>query len=113
MPKLITLNWRDKDQGRDMFQAIEPNAAAQYVLHEGAEEWDRQNKAMEGYAKKYGLVELDSDKENAKDYLPKSKTTDPVEAAKQVDELTKQNAALLKRLEALEALRGKKDREDK
>lgn len=110
MPKLVTLNWRDKEEQRDFYRVIEANQAAQYVLHEEAEEWARQNKAMEGYAKRYGLVEIGADKENANDYLPKSKSPMSDEAA---DELRKQNAVLLKRLEALEALRGKNTKEEK
>ena len=111
MPKLVTLNWRDKEEGRDFYRVIEPNQAAQYVLHEETDEWARQNKAMEGYARRYGLVEIGSDKEGATDFLPKSNSPMSDEAA---DELRKQNAALLKRLDALEALRGKKDtKEDK
>ncbi|MCF7853635.1 MAG: hypothetical protein K9N51_02465 [Candidatus Pacebacteria bacterium] len=110
MPKLVTLNWRDKEEQRDFYRVIEANQAAQYVLHEEAEEWARQNKAMEGYAKRYGLVELGADKEGANDYMPKSKSPMSDEAA---DELRKQNAVLLKRLEALEALRGKNTKEEK
>lgn len=106
MPRLITLNRRDRDQGVDLFAEIQPSPAAQYVLLDTAIDYDQQLKAMKGYARKYKLVEIGEDKEGVNEFAPKPAPS-AADAVKMNEELRKQNEALIKRLEALEALRGR------